>query len=304
MPAHTAHHRPSRVRLALGAATMLALVLTGCSGSVETTSSGGITDPSASAASSSPASPSVSPTVTATPSQTGKTSGVNGVLPSAQLQQGPHEGEPRRLEDVFHVQCLHALDGTDLPESEDATPGEGEKPVWSVHRHQALTAGWKVCPTRMYEQIVVPTVFTVQAETDQGAGSISRLRIIDGAGQAVGGFQDDAAGGAPATTELVEAIEVTKLPQVPSSNGETRYLRTLVVDTSTGPQVLIDQVSAPADVDPASLKVWDLAAGGSRRVLVYASIHLEVTDDGPQVASSDQADVLRSMVCSFVPAVM
>lgn len=329
MPAHTTRHRPGSADLALGATALLSLVLTGCFGGAETTPSGGATDSTASAASPSslaspvvssspdttvttPAGPTVSPSSSphvssgfpAASSETGPAPGATGSLPSARLQQGSYQGEPRRLADIFHLPCLHALDGTDLPEREDAELNEGEKPVWVVHRRQALTAGWKACPTRMYEQIVIPAAFTVQAETAEGGGTISRLSITDSDGQVLGGFQDNVTGSAPASTELVEVLEITELPTVPSTEGEIRYLRTLVVDAQSGPQVLIDQVSTPPKADPASLKAWDLAAGGDHRTLVYASIHLDTPDDGQQVASSDLADVLRSMVGSFVPAVM
>jgi hypothetical protein len=234
------------------------------------------------------------PTVTPKPVST---------LPSADLKFGPYTGTPRRLQDIFHLECIHALDGEDLPEREDAKPAPGQKPVWSVHHQQKLTQGWKVCPTRMYEQIAIPAAFNVQAQAGDGS-HISRLRITDGAGQVVGGFQDNVTGSAPARTELVEVLEIAELPTVPSTEGEIRYLRTLVVDTRSGPQLLIDQVSAPAQADPASLKAWDLAAGGDRRALVYASIRLDTPDDGRQMATSDLAEVLRSMVGSFVPAVM
>jgi hypothetical protein len=319
MPARATRHRPGTACLALGATALLSLVVTGCSGGAETTPPGGLTASIASPTSAAPpatsaspsatattptASPSVFPTAPVASSGTGTGPGASGALPSAQLQQGPYEGEPRRLEDIFHLECLHALDGADLPEREDADVDEGEKPVWSVHSRQALTEGWKACPTRMYEQIAIPAVFTVQAETAQGGGSISRLSITDSDGQVLGGFQDNVTGSAPARTELVEVLGITELPPVPSTEGEIRYLRTLVVDTRSGPQLLIDQVSAPAQADPASLKAWDLAAGGDRRALVYASIRLDTPDDGRQMATSDLAVVLRSMVDSFVPAVM
>jgi hypothetical protein len=224
-------------------------------------------------------------------------------LPSADLKFGPYTGTPRRLQDIFHLECIHALDGENLPEREDAELAPGRKPVWSVHHQQKLTQGWKVCPTRMYEQLAIPAAFTVQAQAGDGS-HISRLRITDGAGQVVGGFQDDVTDRAPASARLVKALEITELPWTPATDGEVRYLRTLLVQTGTGPQLLIDQVSAPAGTNPASLKVWDLAAGAGQRDQIYASVRLASVGAAEQTAESDLAAVLRSMAGSYTPGVM
>jgi hypothetical protein len=226
-----------------------------------------------------------------------------GLLPSADLKFGAYTGSPRQLEEIFHLECIHALDGEDIPDREDATLAPGEKPVWSVHNEQKLTQGWKVCPTRMYEQMAIPAAFTVQADTTDGR-AISRLRITGGSGHVTAGFQNDVTGRAPDSTRLLKALEITELPMAPSAGGEVRYLRTLLVDTASGPQLLIDQVSASAGTDPKSLTVWDLVAGPGERDLVYASIRLDTAAGAQQAADSHLADVLRSMVGSFTPGVM
>lgn len=220
-----------------------------------------------------------------------------GDLPSPDLEVTGYEGEPRRLEDIYHLECIHSLDGKDVPDMEDAEVPQGKKPVWSVQRTQALTEGWKNCPTQMYGSIAIPEVFTVEASP--GGGSIERLRIVDAAGRQVGGVGLDTTAAAPDGAEVIEVVEVSEARSSPAYGEEIPYLRTLVVQTASGYQLLVDLVSAPAGEDPQTLEVWDLAAGGTTRDLVYASIPLDSPEDADAAADSDLHAVLRSMVGSY-----
>ncbi|MDI3329174.1 MAG: hypothetical protein QJR09_00360 [Micrococcus sp.] len=221
-----------------------------------------------------------------------------GDLPSPDLETAEYDGEPRRLEDVYHLECIHALDGEDVPENTDAEVAEGTKPVWSVMHTQALTDGWKNCPTRMYGTIAIPAAFSV--ETTPGGGTIDRLRIFDAQGRQVGGVGVDVTGAAPEGAEVIEVVEVTEDDFSPSYGGEVPYLRSLVVKTGSGYQLMVDLVSAPEGTDPETLEVWDLAAyGGASRELVYASIPLDSPEDADEAAASELHAVLRAMVGSY-----
>jgi hypothetical protein len=176
-PTRTVHRRPAALT-GLGIASLaLALTLTGCF------ERGGEPTPEPSQTITATASPSGTPADTgrgtATATATGGTE-ASGRLPSPYPVISDYEGEPRRLDEVYHLECIHALDGEDVPETTDAEVAEGTKPVWSVMGTQALTEGWKSCPTQMYGTIAIPAVFTVEASP--GGGSIEHLRIFDADG--------------------------------------------------------------------------------------------------------------------------
>lgn len=248
-------------------------------------------------------SPAVSVTPTATtdgstePESSPDPTEAAGDLPSPDLEVTGHEGEPRRLEDIYHLECIHALDGEDVPEMDDAEVAQDEKPVWSVMNTQALTRGWKNCPTQMYGTIAIPSAFSVEASP--GGGSIERLRIFDAAGRQVGGVGINATAAAPDGAEVVEVVEVSEARSSPAYGEEIPYLRSLVVQTGSGYQLMVDLVSAPAGADPETLEVWDLAVGGTTRGLAYASIPLDSPEDADAAADSDLHAVLRSMVGSY-----
>jgi hypothetical protein len=203
---------------------------------------------------------------------------------------------------VFHLACLEALtlDGESLPETEEWTNPE-DKRAWFMYQDTAFTDGWKVCPTQVYGDLKIPAAFGVEAEA--GASGVGRVTISDGSGQRIGGVQRDVSGGAPESVEVVEVVEVTELPPHSASSGETIYLRSLVVETATGTQLMVDLVSAPAGADPEGLQVWDLAVvGGGQRDVVYASIPLSSAEDAAEAADSELHAVLREMVGSYTHA--
>ncbi len=290
-PIRTVHRRHSALAGAGVVGLSLTLLLTGCF------DRGGEPTPEPSRSLPATASPPGTPTGTGSAAATAPASEA-GNLPSPDLEVTGYEGEPRRLEDVYHLECIHVLDGEDVPETTDAEVAEGAKPVWSVMHTRALTEGWKSCPLEMYGTIAVPAAFSVEAAP--GGGSIERLRIFDAAGRQVGGVGRDAAGAAPEGAEVVEVVEVSEATPSPAYGEETPYLRSLVVKTGSGHQLMVDLVSAPRGTDPATLQVWDLAAfGGNTRDLVYASIPLDSPEAAEEAADSELHAVLRAMVGSY-----
>lgn len=289
--------RTTTVRAGAGLAGLtLTLLLTGC------VDRGGEPTPEPSQTITATATPSgtatgaTTPAVSTEPESSPGPTDAAGDLPSADLEVTGYEGEPRRLEDIYHLECIHALDGENVPDREDAEVARDEKPVWSVMNTQALTRGWKSCPTQMYGTIAIPEAFTVEAAP--GGGSIERLRIFDAAGRQVGGVGIKTTAAAPDGAEVVEVLEVSEARSSPAYGEEIPYLRTLVVQTESGYQLMVDLVSAPAGADPQTLEVWDLAVGGTRD-LAYASIPLDSPEDADAAADSDLHAVLRSMVGSY-----
>ncbi|GHD10870.1 hypothetical protein GCM10008096_24850 [Zhihengliuella salsuginis] len=284
--------RRTRPRAFCAAAGALLLALAGCSGP------GGDAPPTGQAAQSSDAgAPS---TAGPTPSETPPAWDDAGDLPSADLESSAYEGGPRAVGEVFHAACVRAVDGDDLPETTDAAE---ERTAVAIQSTRQLTEGWKACPTQVYESFAVPASFTVENRGQGvGDGAVDRLDIRDGSGEPVGGFVAVNQSPTPESAELVETLEITELEASPVSE-EVRYVRTLLVEAGSGPQLLIDQVSAPAGTDPASLEVWDLAAGPDSRALVYASIRLDDAEQGGEAAESELAAVLQAMVGSFEPSV-
>lgn len=289
--------RTTTVRAGAGLAGLtLTLLLTGCF------DRGGEPTPEPSQTITATATPSgtatgaTTPAVSTEPESSPGPTDAAGDLPSADLEVTGYEGEPRRLEDIYHLECIHALDGENVPDREDAEVARDEKPVWSVMNTQALTRGWKSCPTQMYGTIAIPEAFTVEAAP--GGGSIERLRIFDAAGRQVGGVGIKTTAAAPDGAEVVDVLEVSEARSSPAYGEEIPYLRTLVVQTESGYQLMVDLVSAPAGADPQTLEVWDLAVGGTRD-LAYASIPLDSPEDADAAADSDLHAVLRSMVGSY-----
>lgn len=289
--------RTTTVRAGAGLAGLtLTLLLTGC------VDRGGEPTPEPSQTITATATPSgtatgaTTPAVSTEPESSPGPTDAAGDLPSADLEVTGYEGEPRRLEDIYHLECIHALDGENVPDREDAEVARDEKPVWSVMNTQALTRGWKSCPTQMYGTIAIPEAFTVEAAP--GGGSIERLRIFDAAGRQVGGVGIKTTAAAPDGAEVVDVLEVSEARSSPAYGEEIPYLRTLVVQTESGYQLMVDLVSAPAGADPQTLEVWDLAVGGTRD-LAYASIPLDSPEDADAAADSDLHAVLRSMVGSY-----
>lgn len=289
--------RTTTVRAGAGLAGLtLTLLLTGC------VDRGGEPTPEPSQTITATATPSgtatgaTTPAVSTEPESSPGPTQAAGDLPSADLEVTGYEGEPRRLEDIYHLECIHALDGENVPDREDAEVARDEKPVWSVMNTQALTRGWKSCPTQMYGTIAIPEAFTVEAAP--GGGSIERLRIFDAAGRQVGGVGIKTTAAAPDGAEVVDVLEVSEARSSPAYGEEIPYLRTLVVQTESGYQLMVDLVSAPAGADPQTLEVWDLAVGGTRD-LAYASIPLDSPEDADAAADSDLHAVLRSMVGSY-----
>lgn len=289
--------RTTTVRAGAGLAGLtLTLLLTGCF------DRGGEPTPEPSQTITATATPSgtatgaTTPAVSTEPESSPGPTQAAGDLPSADLEVTGYEGEPRRLEDIYHLECIHALDGENVPDREDAEVARDEKPVWSVMNTQALTRGWKSCPTQMYGTIAIPEAFTVEAAP--GGGSIERLRIFDAAGRQVGGVGIKTTAAAPDGAEVVDVLEVSEARSSPAYGEEIPYLRTLVVQTESGYQLMVDLVSAPAGADPQTLEVWDLAVGGTRD-LAYASIPLDSPEDADAAADSDLHAVLRSMVGSY-----
>ncbi|GAA4760750.1 hypothetical protein [Citricoccus nitrophenolicus] len=310
---HTVHTVPAARRLRLGlcaTAAGLALTLTGCADSGDAGSSeAGETVPASAQPSESTSS---SPAATATGGAGGagaedsepeaSSPAATEDLPSAQLEQSNYEGEPRPLDEVFHLACIEALAGDEqLPETEDQTDPENKR-AWFMYQHVAYTDGWKACPTEVYGNLVIPASFSVEAEA--GESGLRRISIADPSGQRIGGVERDVTGGAPDAAEMVEVVEITEQPEHPAQNGEVGYLRSLVVQSESGTQLMVDLVSAPQDSYPESLEVWDLAVGGgTQRDVVYASIPLESAEDAEEAAASELHAVLRAMVGSYTHAV-
>ncbi|MFC7402952.1 hypothetical protein [Citricoccus sp. GCM10030269] len=227
-------------------------------------------------------------------------------LPSPDLQRTAYDGEPRPTEEIYHLPCLEALAGDDeVPPTEgtgENEDGDLELTPWSILANEALTEGWKYCPTETQGGLAVPASFEVTPDGENG--SITGLSIADATGEQVGGFRADVPGGPPEGAEVVEVLEVTEQPDFTGAGDETVYLRSLVVEANSGAQVMVDLVSAPEGADPESLTVWDLAIhDGTERVVIYGTIPLDSAKDAPDAADSELHRVLRAMVGSYQPAV-
>lgn len=310
--------RPGRTVAAAAALSASALALTGCvdAGDPAPTESASPTDtasPTASAISSESASPSESVSETPTSSASGSATesptetpeagaiDLDQELPSEDLEFGHYDGPPRRIADVNHLSCVEALAGeADVPEME---PGPDEElSLYSQLGDISVTEGWKLCPPQGVASFGVPASFSVEAEP--GERSLSTLRIFDADGQRIGGLMDVGSGSDAGETELIKVIEIEEVQPSPSHGDETAYLRSLVVEGTSGPQLLVDQVSSTAGEDPESLDVWDMAYGGPEgRAQVWAAIPLESAEDADEVADSRMHEVLRQMVGSYSPAI-
>lgn len=311
---------PRRGRALAAAATLSvsALTLTGCFDTgdpapSETASPTNTVSPTPSATPSESSSPSESASQTPTSSPSGSATesstetpqagaiDLDQELPSEDLEFGHYDGPPRRLADVHHLPCLEAIAGEgELPEME---PGQEEElSLFSQLSTVSVTEGWRVCTAQGVAYLGVPASFSVEAEP--GGNGLSTLRFADADGQRIGGLSDVGSGSDSGQTELVRLLEIETLETSPSHGGETAYLRSLVVETPSGPQLLVDQVSSSAGQDPESLDVWDMAYGGPEgRAQVWAAIPLEAAEDAERVADSRLHEVLRQMVGSYRPAI-
>lgn len=311
--------QPGRTFAAAAALSASALALTGCVDAGDTaapTESASPTDtasPTASATPSESTSPSESVSETPTSSASGSATeppteipeagaiDLDQELPSEDLELGPYDGPPRRIADVNHLSCVEALVGeADVPEME---PGPDEElSLFSQLGAISVSEGWKLCPPQGVASFGVPASFSVEAEP--GERSLSTLRIFDADGQRIGGLMDVGSGSDAGETELIKVIEIEEVQSSPSHGGQTAYLRSLVVEGTSGPQLLVDQVSSAAGEDPESLDVWDMAYGGPEgRAQVWAAIPLESAEDADEVADSRMHEVLRQMVGSYSPAI-
>lgn len=210
-----------------------------------------------------------------------------------------YEGEPRLLDDVHHQDCLDAFaDGQQIPERE-GEPDQGVSP-WTAAETTVVPEGWKLCSPGALSSFAVPADFTPEVEL--GKGDRVYIRVLDGNGRLIGGLKDVGAGSPSRETGLLRVVDIQRLPSITAHGGETAYLRTLVVQARSGPQLLVDMVSAPFGEDPASLDVWDLAISEEgHRALVWAAVPLASPADADQVIDSRLHEVLEQMVSSFRP---
>lgn len=297
--ASAASHRTLPRTLATGLLTLSAVVgMSGCAAG---------TDPEP-ARTSSPVHPSPSSSSTpSTPSPSGTVDPDRWIDLEQELPTGdldPHsrqtyEGEPRRLDDVHHQDCLDAFaDGQQVPERE-GEPDQGVSP-WTAAETTVVPEGWKLCSPGALSSFAVPAHFT--PEVEMGKGDRVYIRVLDGNGRLIGGLKDVGAGSPSRETGLLRVVDIQRLPSITAHGGETAYLRTLVVQARSGPQLLVDMVSAPFGEDPASLDVWDLAISEEgRRALVWAAVPLASPADADQVIDSRLHEVLQQMVSSFRP---
>lgn len=291
------------------ASLALALALAGCG------TAGGEDDAAASSASASATAvpsdgasgiPSATTSGTAGPGPSDNGSETAADLPAVPVEITEYTGEPRPVDEVYHLACLEALaEGEEVPATEgtgEDENGELEVTPWSLQSGQTLTEGWKYCPTEMMGGLYIPASFEVSA--DGGEGQVSGLRIADSTGQPVGGLRTDVTGGAPEGAEVVEVLEIESQPDFVGAGDETVYLRSLVVEAESGAQLMVDMVSAPEGADPESLDVWDLAVfDNEQRDVVYGTIPLESADAAQDAAESELHAVLRAMVGSYHPSV-
>lgn len=282
--------RPGRTVAAAAALSASALALTGCvdAGDPAPAESASPTD-------------TASPTASATETPEAGAIDLDQELPSEDLEFGHYDGPPRRIADVNHLSCVEALAGeADVPEME---PGPDEElSLFSQLGAISVSEGWKLCPPEGVASFGVPASFSVEAEP--GERSLSTLRIFDADGQRIGGLMDVGSGSDAGETELIKVIEIEEVQSSPSHGDETAYLRSLVVEGTSGPQLLVDQVSSAAGEDPESLDVWDMAYGGPEgRAQVWAAIPLDSAEDADEVADSRMHEVLRQMVGSYSPAI-
>lgn len=277
-PGHSADVRVSRGGPVLAAAVLSAgLLLTGCASAGDSQASDSTSPTDASTES---ASATVSPTDSASASPSGSGSGSSGSastspsagaidleqeLPSTNLESRDvyeaYDGPPRKFTDVYHQACLEALfDGQEVPEMEPEPGQGGDLTLEAILAGAEVTEGWKQCPPQAMSHFSVPASFAVEVEANERG--VNTLRIFDGNGQRIGGLSDAGSGSDSGQTELVEVLEIEKVTSSPSHDGETAYLRSMVVEGASGPQLLVDQVSAPRGRirRPSRCGIWRLAA--------------------------------------------
>lgn len=234
--ASAAPHRTLPRTLATGLLTLSAVVgMSGCAAG---------TDPEP-VRTSSPVHPSPSPSSTpSTPSPSRTVDPDRWIdleqeLPTGDLDpqsRQTYEGEPRRLDDVHHQDCLDAFaDGQQVPERE-GEPDQGLSP-WTAAETTVVPEGWKLCSPGALSSFAVPADFTPEVEL--GKGDRVYIRVLDGNGRLIGGLKDVGAGSPSRETGLLRVVDIQRLPSITAHGGETAYLRTLVVQARSGPQLLV-----------------------------------------------------------------
>lgn len=212
-----------------------------------------------------------------------------------------YKGKPRLISDIHHLPCMQAVAGdTKLPEREDAQ--SGDMTPWGMTTNAQITPGWKFCKPGYFDNFAVPSSFSVDAQVKGPQGAFPTMTILDSNGVKIGGLRPAPQGEGAGDTKLLQVIDVKKLPATTAYNGEEVYLRTLVVQATSGPQLLIDQVSAKPGEDPKTLKVWDLSYGPNG-TQVWAAVPLESADQAQTVLDSRLYQVLKQMVGSFQASV-
>ena len=185
--ASAAPHRTLPRTLATGLLTLSAVVgMSGCAAG---------TDPEP-VRTSSPVHPSPSPSSkpsTPSPSRTADPDrwiDLEQELPTGDLDpqsRQTYEGEPRRLDDVHHQDCLDAFaDGQQIPERE-GEPDQGVSP-WTAAETTVVPEGWKLCSPGALSSFAVPAHFT--PEVEMGKGDRVYIRVPDGNGRLIGGLKD------------------------------------------------------------------------------------------------------------------
>lgn len=296
-----ARRRPRRRALPQAVATGLLAVsavvgMTGCTASAEPEPS-----PTESSARPTPSPTAPAPAATLDPD---RAMDLDQELPETDLDlqsQQSYTGPPRTIADVHHLPCLEALAGDlEIPEQE-GEPDQDLTP-WSVAETAPVPDGWKLCKPGTFSSFLVPEMFTV--EQDEESGDRTYLKIWDADEKFLGGLKEVGAGSPARQVDLLRVVDIQRAPSSPAHGGETAYLRTLVVQTRSGPQLLVDLVSAPFGEDPESLDVWDLAVSDrGHRALVWAAVPLASPEDADRVIGSRMHEVLQQMVGSFRPAV-
>ena len=165
-----------------------------------------------------------------------------------------------------------------------------------------ISEGWKYCKPGVFDVFAVPSSFVVTAEPAEPG--YPTIRIQDAEGQRLGGLQQVPAGHGAGSTELVEVLEIEKLPESPAYQGQDLYQRTLVVEGGSGLQLMIDLVTAGEGEDPESLEVWDVDYGPEGKATqVWAVMPLDSAEQASGAMQTQLYEVLYEMVGSFTASV-
>lgn len=224
-------------------------------------------------------------------------------LPATPLRiESGYDGPPRTIADLHHMACLEAISGgEEIPEKEQHSTQEGIT-AWSVMEQYTISEGWKYCKPGVFDVFAVPSSFVVTAEPAEPG--YPTIRIQDAEGQRLGGLQQVPAGHGAGSTELVEVLEIEKLPESPAYQGQDLYQRTLVVEGGSGLQLMIDLVTAGEGEDPESLEVWDVDYGPEGKATqLWAVMPLDSAEQASGAMQTQLYEVLYEMVGSFTASV-